>query len=117
MNRKKITTIDQLAIEHDYYCILHNRNSNDAYHEYDTWHEFYLEWGDMDLDMNLLFRWDIKPKKEAQHYTMEIFIVLQRRGIFIPILIKDIQEKDLTQILDFLIPCAKKLQNIWKPLF
>ena len=103
-----------LAIDHPYYASDNNYYSNDIAQEYEKWEDFYEEFNDADVDMNLAYRWDIKECEEG--YYMEVFIIQQRKGIYMPILIKSVTEKDSAQIKEYLKPHFEKLLEIWNPL-
>ena len=118
MNNK----LSQLAVDHPYYCSDSNYYSNDPTGKFATWADFYKDWNDMDLDMNMLFRWDIKVCKDEENeqiepeYYMELFYMLQRKGIFKPIHIELIEEADADQIIAFLSVRYAHLQSMWEPL-
>ena len=116
-------TLAELAIDHDYYCSDNNYYDNKAGETFDTFSHFLLEYKDADMDYNLPFRWDIKPRyKDGEHegtvigYYMEVFIMQQRKGKFWPIMINIVEEKDVPDIIDYLETAWKKLQTIWTPI-
>jgi len=49
-----------LLQDHDYYCSDSNYYSKDAGQSWDSFQDFYNKYKDADVDMNLIFRWDIK---------------------------------------------------------
>ena len=67
--------LDDLAVDHDYYASSVNYYSNDAGDDFRTWADFYEEFHDADIDMNLVYRWDIHKREESGRYRMEIFII------------------------------------------
>lgn len=107
-------TLQDFAIDHDYYCSTDNYNSNTVAEHYATWQDFYAEWGSYDPDYNLVFRFDVKPKDDGT-YRAEIFIMQQRRGKFVPVTINLIGEEDVPALREYLQPSYDKLQAIWKP--
>lgn len=109
-------TLKYLAVAHDYYCHTSNYNSNEAAQHFNTWAEFYQEFHDSDLDMNLIFRWDIKEKESKGEYYMEVFMMLQRKGMFMPVNISNVFEDDVKTIVAFLQLHYNKLQHLWTPL-
>lgn len=109
-------TLEQLAVKHDYYCSGENFYSNDASEKFDTFADFYEEFYAADVDMNLVFRWDLIQREESKRYYMEIFQIRQRKGIFSPIHISYFDEKDIPLFLKYIKPHMEKLKNIWKPL-
>lgn len=111
-------TLKDLAVDHDYYCNESNYYSNEARLEYETFEEFLNEFGDADVDMNLVFRWDLKLKDDSidNGYYMEIFQMKQRKGIFTPIEVMNFTENDIDSFIKYITPHIEKLKNIWKPL-
>ena len=109
-----------LLIDHDYYCHTSNYYSNEARTDFDTWAEFYEEYKEADVDMNLVFRWDIRQRTDdadnlIEEYEMEIFIMGQRKGMYKPQCIASVTPDDLPQIISYLTPHFDKLKSIWNP--
>ena len=111
-----MTTLKDLAIDHDYYASDSNYYSSDARGYYKTWADFYEEFKDVDIDMNLIYRWDITEDGNSGRYKMQIIIIGQRKGIYMPVHIDSVFEEDVPQIKEFLKPHFEKLLSIWKPL-
>lgn len=109
-------TLKDLAIDHDYYAHDSNYYSNEAGGVYDTWKEFYEEFKDADVDLNLVYRWDIKKRDDVESYYMQIVIIGQRKGIYAPWRIDNVFEEDVPEILEYLRPHLEKLISIWQPL-
>jgi len=101
-------------IKHPYYCSETNyRCAGNRNHEvcfpYDSWEDFYAAWGDSDLDMNLVFRWDWKKADPAEDEedrwprrdTLYIFFMMQRKGDYrwCEISIKDEDEDNVRKFL------------------
>lgn len=113
-----ITKIEQLAISHSYYCNNTNFYSNDCFEIYETFLDFLDEWGGTDtdtIDMNLIFRWDVCLDEEKGHYSMKIFRVKQRKGIFCCQHIDKVTDEDINSILEYLQPYHNHLINLWLP--
>ncbi len=108
--------IKDLAVDHDYYASDNNYYSNDASGNYENWNDFYEEFKDADIDMNLVFRWDVTRKEEEEGYFMQVIIIAQRKGIYMPIQIEDVKDEDVEQIKEFMKPHFEKLVSIWNPL-
>jgi hypothetical protein len=108
-------TLKDLAIDHDYYCSESNYYSNEAAQHYKTFKNFISEMGESDVDMNLVFRWDIKLLDD-QTYTCDIFIMQQRKGRFMPFSIDLIEEDDVPAFIDYVKKHFNKLLSIWKPI-
>ncbi|GAB3545952.1 hypothetical protein [Spirosoma fluminis] len=47
---------------------------------------------------------------------MQIFMMGQRKGLFLPYTIHLVTEADVPQIIDYLKPHWKKLNRLWTPL-
>ncbi|MCT8340521.1 hypothetical protein MG296_10685 [Flavobacteriaceae bacterium TK19130] len=108
-------TLKDLAIDHDYYCSESNYYSNEAAMRYETFADFYEEFHDADVDMNLVFRWDLHEREESKRHYLEIFMMQQRKGIFKPIHIALFDESDVELLAKYLKPHIEKLKAIWKP--
>lgn len=112
--------IADLDVGHFYYCSLSNYTNNDAAMQFDTWQDFNDEFGDGSIDYNLCFRWDVKEETNDDDvhigYKMEIFIMQQRRGNFVPCRIDRVTDADVESIIAYLTPHLEYLKNIWKPL-
>lgn len=107
--------LKDLAIDHDYYCHDNNYYSNDAALKYDTFSDFYEEFQDADVDMNLIFRWDLGKRDNSERHYLQLFMINQRKGIFRPIYISLFDEKDIELFIKYLKPHIEKLKSIWKP--
>lgn len=110
---KTIKELFELSEKHNYYC------SDSSYFglgfetEYKTWNDFIAEMGSSDLDMNLMFRWDIS-KSDDGLYSMSVFIVHQRKGRFVPFFIESVDDSDVDSILDLLRVRKNHLNNLWE---
>lgn len=109
-------TLKDLSVKHDYYASRSNFYNKECNEAYDTWQSFYDEYKDADIDMNLVFRWDIHEYDNANSFWMEIIIIQQRKGIYFPIYIRNVFEQDVQQIVEFMKPHFDKLKKNWKPL-
>lgn len=111
-----IITLSDLAIEHDYYSSESNYYSNEAKGVHKTFADFYEEFKDADIDMNLIFRWDIRKREGSGRYSADIFMILQRKGIYMPHRIEYIDEIDVPKFKELMLKHWEKLNSIWKPL-
>ena len=109
-------TLKSLAVEHDYYASGNNYYSNDAASEYPTWADFYEEFAGADIDMNLVIRWDLTKREKSDRYSMQIIIIHRRKGIYAPVHIHYVDEKDVEGIIKFMRPHFKKMLKNWQPL-
>ena len=108
-------TLKDLAIDHDYYASDSNYYSESATTTYDSWKEFYSTNKNADIDMNLVYRWDINQDDDGE-YSMLLVIIGQRKGLYRPVIINSILEENVEQVKEFLKPHFEKLISIWKPL-
>lgn len=111
-----IDSLKKLEVDHDYYCSGSNFYSNDPACNWTTWADFYEEYFKADIDMNLIFRWDIHKREESGRYYASIFMIHQRKGIFAPHLIEYIDEQDLDSFKKLMRMHWEKLESIWRPL-
>ncbi len=105
-----------LAVKHSYYCSDNNFYSMDAKMNFVTFSEFYEEFHDADIDLNLVFRWDITKYETQEAFRMEIFMINQRKGIYLPVSILRVFEEDVPNVISFLKPHFKYLNDIWTPI-
>ena len=118
------------STNHSYYCSENNyfvgnhNGENYGRNEYDTWNEFKNEWLEddctIDCDYNLCFRYDIINKHDDEldedikgEYVLWLFFILQRKGIYRPILIKDFKESDIQELEKFLKCQWEYMKNQW----
>lgn len=109
-----------LLVKHPYYCSDSNYYSNDASEKYENWEEFISDWDDADVEYNHVFRFDIKENEDYNGigegtYYCEIFVILQRKGIFKPIFIAEIKPENFISIKNFLAKHFEEVKKIWQP--
>lgn len=104
--------LSRLSYQHSYYCSESNYYSNECFHQFDSFDEYLKEWNDADLDYNMLFRWDLKQDDEGIFY-LQLFFILQRKGIFMCEQVNNIQESDVNKILDYLKPRKEYIKKLW----
>lgn len=107
--------------KHSYYCRLECWNSTEPLLEYKTFSDFLEEWENADPDYNLLFRYDIYQNEDKNSnlidsYRLELFYILQRKGIFLPILVNDFKDTDIEKFNIFIKTKWEYLKNIWEPI-
>lgn len=108
-------TLEQLSVNHDYYCSDGNYYSNEANERYETATDFLNDFECADIDMNLVFRWDVY-KSEDGLFSAEVFMILQRKGIFKPIAIRSIVESEVDMFVLYLEKHKQKLDSLWNPM-
>lgn len=119
------------ATNHEYYCSNSNyyvgdyNGENHGLCEYETWNEFKEDWmfdgNIIDHDYNHCFRFDIRNKYDEEkdediqdEYYLELFFILQRKGIFRPVIIKTIKEDDMYELEQYLKECCNYLKKQWE---
>nr|DAM14524.1 MAG TPA: hypothetical protein [Caudoviricetes sp.] len=118
---------------HSYYCsesnyyVGNSKGENFGRSEYETWEDFRKEWLNpdgvsIDIDYNLCFRFDIIQKRDLDTddlidgFELWLFFILQRKGIYRPVWIKNIYEKDMPYIYNFLKMQFEYMENQWKEI-
>jgi len=113
-------TLKRLAVKHPYYCSDSNWYSNDANEKYSNMTEFLNAWEDADVDMNLCFRWDItaddEESEKAGRYKAEVFIMIQRKGIFKPMYIESVNEIEAIRFEAYAKKHWETVVKLWNPL-
>lgn len=115
-----MSELERLAmLEHPYYCSENNFYSLEPKERFSTVSDFLDEFEEADVDMNLVFRWDIKSNindnsAKIEGYYMEIFMILQRKGIFKPIFIESIKEDEVPRLLKYLERHKEVIDKFWK---
>ena len=71
---------------------------------YECFQDFYSEMKDYDIDLNLVYRFDIKKNEKETGYHLFIFTILQRKGRITEHYIKNFYESDLNLLSDYLNP-------------
>ncbi|MEE8113081.1 MAG: hypothetical protein V3T23_01880 [Nitrososphaerales archaeon] len=99
-------------VDHPYYCETNNWYSNEAHLRYDCWTDFIEDWGELDLDMNHVFRWDW----DKERHCLQIFMMLQRKGWFRPIEIFGMIPEDEDSVKEWLSKHWQTILKLWEPL-
>lgn len=114
--------LNDLVVDHPYYCSESNFFSNEAGGNWETATDFLDEFEDADIDMNLVFRWDVKQKRNDETdelidgYYAEIFMMLQRKGIFKPHWISSVTEDEADRLEAYLKNHWDRMKEIWTPI-
>ena len=116
--------------DHHYYCSdsnfyvsnMNGENFGRAIHE--TWNDFKEKWfmssEEIDHDYNHCFRYDIAhPLDEngneiMNKFCLKLYMMHQRKGRFIPVLIKNITKDEMPEIEQYLQSCWEYLCHQWK---
>lgn len=121
------TVVPLWETDHPYYCTEGNYYRNGNHFTYDSWADFHAEWGELDPDMNLVFRWDwqradpadyayeLEHGEELPPDTLQVFWVLQRKAILRSTECA-ITEADEPAVRAWLTERAAHMRLLWKPL-
>lgn len=114
-------TLQELAADHPYYCSDSNYYSNEGGMSFRTMTDFLDEFEMCDVDMNLCFRWDIKKRSDCygegeEGYCAEVFLMLQRKGIFRPCSIGSVTEDEAIRFKTYAMKHLETIKAIWAPL-
>lgn len=104
---------------HPYYCSESNYYNDDARMTFQTMSEFLDKFEGADIDLNLCFRWDVKKYEDDDFrdgYYAEVFLMLQRKGKFIPCSIESINESEAERFKKYLIKHLETIKQLWMPL-
>lgn len=105
-------------VDHSYYCAQNNYYSNECTHEYESWEAFLDEFGETDMDYNLVFRWDWRdsndPDYELEQDQLQIFFMHQRKGRFVTAFIS-VDKSDEPRVIEWLKPRYEHLMALWSP--
>lgn len=115
----ELAASDLIAFDHPYYCSGSNHYSNEPRSSYETLADFLDDFEETDVDMNLCWRWDMKPKDEddlSQGHYAQVFLMLQRKGIFKPCEIATVRPEHLPRFRTYLEKHWKTLQALWAPI-
>lgn len=124
-------------VDHPYYCnegcFFYSSVDTGSYRVHTnigSWSEFMaLGWGNSDLDMNLVFRWDWDkadpddyeyeiehdPSFELPGDVLKIFFFLQRKAYPHSVFV-DVTEADEADVREWLTVRAQHMRKLWAPL-
>lgn len=110
--------------KHPYYCaesnFYHRREPDQTY---ESWADF-VENGELfdgDRDLNLLFRWDwvipdpgdYEVDEPVPGESLDLFFMLQRKGIFLPVTVNNVTAEDEPAIHAWLTGCWTTMRAVW----
>jgi hypothetical protein len=103
----------KLAQKHPYYCNTANYyiHPYEGAVKYDSWELFLGDKTLLDLDLNLLFRWDWVESTG----TLFLFFIQQRKGLFRAVEVQVVPE-DEPSVREWLTPRWKRMVEIWSPI-
>lgn len=104
---------------HDYHnCITGNYYDNNCTGRFNSWDKFKKEFlgftsEGFDDTYHFVFRYDIHKNKD--NYTLELCVMLQRKGVYLHLWIENINEYILnTEIKKWLEARSKYIKNLWE---
>ena len=103
----------ELSKQHPYYCSESNYYSNEPNEEYETMEDFLDEWFDADVDYNHVFRWDVSVDEDDGNVYAQVFVMLQRKGIFKPIYIENFEPESVDRFVDFIRMHEEVVKKLW----
>ena len=111
--------LKDLAADHPYYSSDSNYYRSDCNYICANFKDFLIEWEDADLDLNHLFRFDIKlhdDEDESKGYYGKFFFILQRKGVYTPCHVEKIEEDDVDSLKGFLEKHWEHTKLMWEPI-
>lgn len=110
--------------DHPYYAEEGNYYSNGCHAEVETWTDFLSDFGDDDLDMNLVYRWDWNvpdpndygDDEEVPTESLSIFYVGQRKALLRSVAVSTVERSEEPEIRAWLAVRAEHLRKVWEPL-
>ncbi len=121
--------MDLKPTRHSYYCSSGNYyvdgRRNHGRNDYDTWEDFKADWLNKDLtidhDYNHCFRFDILPHRNPEtdeeiegKFSLWLYFIIQRKGIYRPVLIKNITQENMEEIELYLKSCWEYIKGQWE---
>ena len=111
-------------VDHPYYMVHGCFFDGKCHHEYDSFEDFQEEWGDADLDMNWIIRWDWEEFKPIDHDPddmpeyqgdwFQIQIFLQRKAYPQSVEFPVTKEEE-PKIREWLQQYADYMVTMWEP--
>ena len=112
-------------IDHSYYCSEGNYYNNDCHTEYKSFADFLADYGDADMDMNMVFRWDWKesdPETGENNFNGDVnyrngklflYVVGQRKALLTS---KEIEvcRADEAEVIKYLKPRQEYMRALWE---
>lgn len=112
------------ATNHNYYCNDANYFASGVLETFETWEDFREVWLNdelwIDHDYNHCFRFDIKnmfnhvtDEEFEDRFSLHLYMMLQRKGKFVPITIKEIKQGDMQEVGIYLSECWDYMKKQW----
>ncbi|WP_433341652.1 hypothetical protein [Streptomyces sp. CA-253872] len=111
--------------DHPYYCAEGNfyARPSEAHTEYPSWVGFHEEWGGLDPELNLVFRWDWQRADPSEYEPygeprpadrLLVFWVLQRKAILCSTACT-VTEADEAAVRAWLAERVRSIAEVWEP--
>ena len=106
--------------DHPYYCAdgCYWGGSGETYQKWDSWAAFERAFTDMDVDLNIVWRWDWKGRRADPEWDsadcLSLFMMLQRKAAPVSHDIA-IRDEDEPRVRLFLQKHWARLQEMWAP--
>ena len=106
---------------HPYYANMGSYYNSDMVSHFESWSDFIAECGDLDMDYNLLVRfdWRLPVPDDAIEERLELAFLQQRKGRYWPVVVTltdDDPEGLEGRIRDWLQTRWNHMKRLWEPL-
>lgn len=109
----------KLSVRHPYYASDINYYSNEPCKTHACFSDWYEEFKDADIDMNLIIRFDVYEEDEDNEFGScyaQITIIHQRKGIYAAHLINSFDEEDEKLLIPLLQRHWQRIKDNWEPI-
>lgn len=121
LEQAPILTLELLANQnHPYYASNINWCCAEYHGDWKTFKDFLDEFHDANPHMNFVYRWDIEKNEEELlaeedlgKYSAHLFMINQRKGIYIPHRIRHMEESDIVPFLNYLNQFRLIIEKFW----
>lgn len=112
-----------LDVDHPYYASEGSYCQRDMHNEVESWADFLSEYGSMDEDYNMLYRWDwrkpdpsdYEDEDELPVVKLELYYILQRKALTMSVHVA-VTDEDVPAITEYLKQRADHLRRVWAPI-
>lgn len=119
-------------VDHPYYAMEGNYYRNGEHEECATWADFLAGYGDLDLDMNLIYRWDWNVPDPRDYFdeegnlyddeepvpgeSLSLFYMGQRKARCWSVRVTTVTRDQEPEIREWLTVRAEHMRKVWEPL-
>lgn len=100
-----------INVKHPYYCSEGNYYKAGEHERIGSWAEFVKEYGDLDEDLNYIWRWDYSEDRSSVMF----FFMLQRKARCRSVEVA-VSPDDETAIVEFLRVKWNHVKRLWEPI-